>query len=208
MRNLYIADLHFNHANSIRFDSRPFSSVEEMNETILTNWNSAVKGDDTVYILGDMFWGRKDVCMDALRQMKGSKVLIRGNHDHLKTEAFCSAFEEIASYKEITDGAEHLVLCHYPIPCFNRHYYGWIHLYGHVHMSEEAVLMEETRQRLEEALRKPCRMYNIGAMLPYMNYTPRTLEEILAGCPRPSLPDQTVQTEDAGTQAAVPVQKE
>ena len=26
---------------------------------------------------------------------------------------------------------------------------------------------------------KPCNMFNVGAMLPYMDYTPRTLDEIL-----------------------------
>lgn len=47
----FIADTHFDHANIIRFCNRPFTSVEEMNETLIVNWNRKVHGNDTVYIL-------------------------------------------------------------------------------------------------------------------------------------------------------------
>jgi hypothetical protein len=33
---------------------------------------------------------------------------------------------------------------------------------------------------MEELYTKPCEMYNVGAMMPYIDYTPRTKEEILA----------------------------
>lgn len=43
--------------------------------------------------------------------------------------------------------------------------------------------MTEHQKYLMEELYpdKPCHMYNVGAMLPYIGYTPRTLDEILAG---------------------------
>ena len=40
--NYYISDLHIGHANVIRYDHRPFSDLNEMHETIITNWNRAV----------------------------------------------------------------------------------------------------------------------------------------------------------------------
>lgn len=46
MAIFYIADTHFNHSNIVGFDNRPFSSVEEMNETLIHNWNSVVKRGD------------------------------------------------------------------------------------------------------------------------------------------------------------------
>ena len=49
----YISDLHIGHKNCIIFDNRPFSTLEEMHDTIVENWNSVVKKDDEVYILGD-----------------------------------------------------------------------------------------------------------------------------------------------------------
>ena len=70
------------------------------------------------------------------------------------------------------------MLCHYPIPCFKNHYYGWYHLYGHVHSSFEWNMMEHNRYLMQELYGIPCHMYNVGAMMPWMDYTPRTLDEI------------------------------
>ena len=54
--NRYISDLHLGNANVIKFDNRPFESLEEMHKTIITNWNRVVNQNDTVYILGDFCW--------------------------------------------------------------------------------------------------------------------------------------------------------
>ena len=54
----FTADTHFDHANIIRFCNRPFATVEEMNETLIANWNRKVHGNDTVYILGYKFYNR------------------------------------------------------------------------------------------------------------------------------------------------------
>ena len=82
-QNFYISDLHqqFGHANILRFDNRPFSNVQDMERTIIKNWNERVTKDDTVYILGDFCWGLEDEWIRILDQLNGMKVLIRGNHD-------------------------------------------------------------------------------------------------------------------------------
>ena len=72
------------------------------------------------------------------------------------------------------------MLSHYPIPCFNKHYYGSYHLYGHVHNSFEWNMMERVKYEMTELYDKPCFMYNVGIMIDYMNYTPRTLDEIIS----------------------------
>lgn len=77
------------------------------------------------------------------------------------------------------------------IPCFNHHYYGWYHLYAHVHNSFEWNMMERTKYEMKELYDRPCNMYNAGAMMPYMNYTPRTLEEIITGAD--SLTDKEIE---------------
>ena len=79
--NRYISDLHFGHANVIRFDDRPFSDVAAMEDALIQNWNSVTDQNDTVYILGDFCWGKEDEWKRILPQLKGNKVLIRGNHD-------------------------------------------------------------------------------------------------------------------------------
>lgn len=54
MSVFFTSDLHIGHENVLRFDSRPFQSVEEMDSEIIRRWNDKVKPGDLVYVLGDM----------------------------------------------------------------------------------------------------------------------------------------------------------
>lgn len=58
--NYFISDLHFGHFNIIRYDNRPFNSVDEMDKVLIDNWNSVVSDDDTIYILGDISWHNEE----------------------------------------------------------------------------------------------------------------------------------------------------
>lgn len=176
----YIADWHYNHANILSFDNRPWVSVEAMNEAMIANWNAAVGKGDMVYILGDMFWHKNDAA-PVLDRLNGQKVLILGNHDWRFSGDLQKKFVKITEYLEVEDDGRHVVLCHYPIPCFKNHYYGWYHLYGHVHNTFEWNMMEHDKLLMQELYSVPCWMFNVGAMIPYMNYTPRTLTEIIEG---------------------------
>ena len=180
--NYIIADTHFGHKNCMAFDNRPFKSIEEHDRKLISNWNKTVGIDDDVYWLGDISWHRSLKTLEILNQLNGVIHLIRGNHDNkiLKNRDVQSRFIEIVDYKELTlsDG-KGLILCHYPIPCFKNHYYGWYHFYGHVHNGWEWNMMKQVRYQMEELYDMLCEMYNVGAMLPYMNYTPRTFEEIV-----------------------------
>ena len=46
----YTADLHFLYEALL--SSRPFATVEEMDETLIRNWNETVSPEDTVYLVG------------------------------------------------------------------------------------------------------------------------------------------------------------
>lgn len=178
-KKFYISDWHYGHANCLAFDNRPFKSVEEMNEALVTRWNSVVCPGDIVYVLGDMFWCKPSVAIPVLDSLNGEKFLIKGNHDRCNDSEFKKRFVKISEYMEIEDNGRNVVLCHYPIPCFKNHFYGWYHLYGHVHLSFEASMMEHDRYLMQELYGKKCAMFNVGAMMPYMNYTPKTLDEII-----------------------------
>ncbi len=174
----YIADWHYDHRDIIFVDNRPFASVSEMNHQMIERWNRTVTPNDIVYILGDMFaCSQKDAAL-ILGQLHGTKVLIKGNHDLCDHPAFSHHFQSIADYMEIEDHGQTVVLCHYPIPCFNNHFDGWYHLYGHVHMGFEWELTLQAQKAMEDRGHL-CQMYNVGAMLPWMDYTPRTLDQIV-----------------------------
>ena len=57
----FISDTHFNHKNVIKYDKRPFDSLEEMEWEIIKRWNNTVSNKDIVYHLGDFGfkWGNK-----------------------------------------------------------------------------------------------------------------------------------------------------
>ena len=176
-KKFYISDLHLGHNNIIRLDNRPFKNMTEMETTIINNWNSVVSDDDQVYILGDMFWNN-DRAPEILDELKGSKYLVRGNHDRINAP-MAERFVWIKDYAEIKDNGEHLVLCHYPISHWKSADYGTIHLYGHIHSGRDSRPFEE----YVELMRKrevPYRCYNVGCMLNSIDYTPRTLQEIIS----------------------------
>lgn len=187
--NYFIGDLHFGHVNCLSFDNRPFKTIEDHDAVLIKNWNNVVGIEDDVYIIGDISWYNTTKTLEILKQLNGHIHLIIGNHDHkhLKNRELQSMFVEITDYKELhmpgTDGKKNsngVVLCNYPIPCFNHHYYGWYHLYAHVHLSYEENIMQRIKYELKDLHNVPCNMYNVGVMMPYMNYTPRTLEEIIS----------------------------
>lgn len=195
--NYYISDLHLfcknqTNAGEFNYDNRPFATVEEMNEHILEKWNKKINNADTVYILGDISMrGKCDALIALVAQLRGKKVLIKGNHDDLTDYRYKQIFAEICDYKEITDNfdgkAYKLVLCHYPILMWNGQHRGTILLYGHTHNSIENTYFQQCINHINNSEELSLRRhggeeifaYNVGCMMPYMDYEPRTLKEII-----------------------------
>ena len=193
--NYYISDLHFfsknQTAEGLNFDNRPFKNVDEMHEVILNNWNSRVTNGDTVYILGDISnRGKNEDLIALVAKLKGKKVLIVGNHEDIRDYRYKQLFHAIYDYFEITDHVDKqpykLVLCHYPILMWNGQHNGTILMYGHLHDSIEEAYFKKCLSEMnggEFAIRRPHEKeivaINVGCMMSYMDYTPRTLEEIL-----------------------------
>src|SRR5687767_6005129 len=82
MNTFFTSDTHWGHKNIIKFCSRPYASVEEMDEAMITNWNDRVRPGDTVYHLGDFtFYRREDQQRRIIDSLNGNIKLILGNHD-------------------------------------------------------------------------------------------------------------------------------
>lgn len=97
----YISDLHLFHENAIKFDHRPFESVQEMHEVVLKNWNDRVTNGDFVYLLGDMsLRGKNEDLIAFVARLKGRKVLIRGNHDDVSDYRYQQLFTEFVIIKK------------------------------------------------------------------------------------------------------------
>ncbi len=130
----FTSDTHFCHAPIISYALRPFNSVEEMNITLINNWNSVVSTNDVVYVLGD-FGESKDKTKlhNIFKSLNGKKCLIAGNNDRMSTLKL--PWDHIKNYLELFYNGKMFVLSHYPIKymAWNKSYKGSIHLHGHLH---------------------------------------------------------------------------
>jgi calcineurin-like phosphoesterase family protein len=75
----FSSDHHFNHFNVITYCSRPFSTIDEMNESLIQKWNDTVGPKDVVWYLGDFSLSRK--ALPIVSRLNGEIHLIPGNHD-------------------------------------------------------------------------------------------------------------------------------
>lgn len=173
----FISDLHFGHENIISMDSRPFRNADEMDAELIKRWNNKVLSNDIVYILGDFSWHNSGRTVEILNELKGTKILIKGNHDRISQEV-SKCYKEICDYKEVFVNDNHIVLSHYPVMFYKGQYKGWYHFYGHIHMTKDFELMKKFVQDTKNSGITQ-RAYNVGAMIPYMNFTPRSFQEII-----------------------------
>ena len=78
----FTSDLHFGHENVLRFDNRPFETVDEMDDELIKRWNDKVAKGDLVYVLGDLIWKTAtNEAVQIIKRLNGQIVLIKGNHD-------------------------------------------------------------------------------------------------------------------------------
>lgn len=136
------SDCHFNHKNILSYEpqTRPFATTEEMNETIISNWNSVVTAEDEVWVLGDFFMGQLTAIDPILDRLNGKIHLVRGNHDQKNRIKIYEAHGiDIHDIAYIQYKGRYFVLCHFPNE--NKEFIRMIiednsevvWLYGHVH---------------------------------------------------------------------------
>lgn len=98
----FTSDLHFGHARLIEISAArgaAFSSVEEMDETLVANWNVSVADDDTVWVLGDVDMHGKAASLAQVARLRGTKILVCGNHDAC-WGGFRDGWKQRARYRE------------------------------------------------------------------------------------------------------------
>ena len=170
-KKFYISDLHLGHKNIIRMSKRPFSSVEEMDATLINNWNSVVTDEDDIYIVGDFCYKSGKDPKEYLEKLKGKKHLIIGNHDSIivKNPVLRKYFTEIRDKLIVNDQGKMIVLSHYPMVEWEGFFRGSIHFYGHVH--------NNTQNATYDILLKIPNAYNVGADI--LNFYPREFNEVI-----------------------------
>lgn len=166
----FTSDLHFYHDNVIKFANRPYHSAEQMNQSLIKNWNDTINADDEIYILGDLTMKGPDLAMKILSQLKGIKHLIKGNHDHFVDKKSFEPwlFASIQDYKSITYMNQKFVLFHYPVLEWDGYFRGSIMLHGHQHNHADY-----NYRNLENGIRR----YDVGVDANFMK--PVSAEQII-----------------------------
>ena len=204
--NKFRSDLHFCHRNSLPyinaenalwreskwkndadFKNINFNSTEEFDEWKVVQWNSSIKANDNVYILGDVGIGNFDKIVGYLKRLNGKLHLIVGNHDkkYLNRPAFTKCFKSIDEQLFMSgttkDGNCRLFLSHYPYLDWDKAFRGTVQLYGHIHNSfVENDVLYEAKLKIRGSRNEQAAVdsHNVGAMMPWINFQPRSLDEI------------------------------
>lgn len=105
----FTSDLHFSHANIIRYADRPFRDTNHMDEEIIRRWNATVGAEDTVYVLGDVALGPIDKSLPKVARLNGHKICVLGNHDRpfMNMDNPVKMNEWLARYHEVFQDVLH-----------------------------------------------------------------------------------------------------
>lgn len=169
MSNIFfVSDTHFNHANILKFLDKDgkrfrgdiFSSVEEMNEVMIQNWNNKVGQYDKIYHLGDVYFGSDEQADQILGRLNGKKRLIPGNHDEgYRGSPLYKHFEKIKGWFQDKD----FIYTHIPMredQIRSRNNAMRKNVHGHIHQNK---LDSEN---------------HICICVEHTNYTPVNIDEI------------------------------
>lgn len=168
-QTFFISDCHFGHEAVIRRTHRPFSSLEEMEFVLIHNWNARVTDEDTVWILGDMFYHHKNPEI-VLEKLKGHKRLILGNHDEgwSRKVDLNKYFDSVNRMAETMVDNHYATLCHYPMMDWKNPYRTWM-IHGHIHNHSDMTYWP--------LIKSSFRMLN--ASVEVNGYVPVTFDELI-----------------------------
>ena len=164
MTTFFISDTHFSHSNVLTFTRedgtplRDFSSIEDMNEHIIKQWNSVVRPDDLVYHLGDVVMNER--YLPIVHRLMGRKILLRGNHDYAPTLTYLEYFEEVYA----TYNFKSMILSHFPLEKNSIIQRYKVNVHGHLHAN---IIKDPTY---------------VNVCVECLDYTPISLEDLRKKC--------------------------
>lgn len=140
----FTSDTHFNHDREFVYSPRGFKTIQEMNGTLVKNWNETVGNDDDIYVLGDFFLGTDfNYIQEVLNKLNGRIHLVTGNHDtpsKITEYTSWNNIVEIADALRIRYKKREFFLCHYPVLTASLEQdpnKAVINLFGHTHSKDK-----------------------------------------------------------------------
>lgn len=133
MKKYITADTHFGHKNILKYCNRPFTTIEEMDDTIIDNWNSIVTPQDIVYHVGDFAFGDIITIGKYIKKLNGNIIFIEGNHDRQLAQYLKRTGQKLHKNLIVKAYDEIFYLAHYAHRVWYNSHYGTIHCFGHSH---------------------------------------------------------------------------
>ncbi len=173
MKQHFTSDTHFGHKLMIsplmKAEQRPFSTIDEMDEALIRNWNAVVAPEDEVYHMGDVGLRKPAALREILDKLNGKIHLIKGNHEHAALDKKCfDRFESFYLYKKlkvlhpVTGESKEIMMFHYPIGAWDKSHWGSWHLHGHCHNSYKV----------------PGKILDVGIDNPFCKHAPISLLQV------------------------------
>lgn len=128
-----ISDLHLGHENIIEYCRPEFADLDDMHNYLIKQWNSVVRPQDKVYVLGDVVF--KKTYIEILAELHGTKNLIMGNHDNsVKLYKFQEYFKKIRGCHQLyEEGFGNMILTHIPVHPGQLDKRFKLNIHGHLH---------------------------------------------------------------------------
>lgn len=188
----FTSDWHIGHDKAIEYDVRPFKDVNHMHESLIARYNATVPDSGICYFLGDMGNKTEDI-KKVISRLKGTKVLLVGNHDKGITTMYNCGFDVVIYSASLYVGNHRVTMSHCPLLGIRREDTsnmkgsesdnwhgerrpkhkmsaladeGQFHLHGHIH----------SRKDKAQSVKILDKQYDVGVTA--NNYTPVSISQI------------------------------
>ena len=111
----FTADWHIGHLNSIKLDERPFQDLNQMHNALIKNYNAQVPENGVCYFLGDIATHGSELTKEVLSKMRGTKILVLGNHDKNPNACYQMGFDVVLNNATIYIAGERVTMSHCPL---------------------------------------------------------------------------------------------
>ena len=134
-----------------------------MTEGLIKNWNSVVRKNDIVYVVGDFALCGKQKIVEIGNRLNGRKRLILGNHDQASVNTYREAgFEFVYNHSIVLD--DFYIVSHIPMVGISANG-PFANIFAHVH---------------DDPTYKDCSCRSFCVSAERINYTPIWFEDIKA----------------------------
>jgi len=126
----FTSDLHLGHKRIIGYNRPQYRNLHEMHYDIIQRWNARIGDKDTVWVLGDVVFGKDSYMrLPLLDQLKGRKNLILGNHDNYPMDNYMKYFKKIEGSNKLGK----CVITHIPVHTQQLESRFKANIHGHLH---------------------------------------------------------------------------